>query len=339
MIKKDLRICWNILPKVSRSFSLCIKLLPKPIDERMMLSYMIFRVIDTIEDSTVNLNTKKRCFSDFLVVLSKEAYDNSLTQKCKNTLLSKLTYSYEKELLENLDSVVKIYYSTPINERRAIFRWGKEMSEGMYKFQTKKIKSFKDQDDYSYYVAGVVGHLFNDLFYYNNIISKSKRNHLMEYAKRYGLGLQKVNILRDVAYDIPDKRFYWPLSILKEHSVDYSNLCQKKYRKNALEVSDIMVDNALDYLNDGLYYVMSIPRTALKVRVFCLIPLFMAIESFVKCIANENIFIKGKKVKISREQVKNIVKKSYLYGMSNLLLKKWYNSMMQKARSKYGNPV
>ena len=59
---KETKICWELLPKVSRSFALCIRILPKPLNEQMMLSYMVFRVIDTIEDSHASLRTKKALF-------------------------------------------------------------------------------------------------------------------------------------------------------------------------------------------------------------------------------------------------------------------------------------
>ncbi len=154
----------------------------------------------------------------------------------------------------------------------------------------------------------------------------------MEYARNFGLALQKVNIIRDIAYDIPDKRYYWPKNILKKYKLDYNIVCLKKNREKALVIMNNMIKNALPYLKDALYYTTSLPKTALKVRVFCLIPLFMSIKSFVKCINNENVFIKGKKVKISREEVKKIVKRSYIYSLSNILLKIWYNKSMKKVR-------
>lgn len=335
---EDLKVCWNILPKVSRSFSLCITLLPKPVNDQMMLSYLIFRTIDTIEDSTIKIETKKRFFSKFLSVLNQERYSYKITNECKIELLKKLTFSYEADLLGNLDAVVRLYYSIQKNERLALLKQAKKMSRGMYKFQRRKIKTFDDQDEYAYYVAGVVGYIFNDLFYYNGIIKKKQKEHLMEYAKRYGLGLQKVNIIRDIANDIPTKRYYWPENLLKKYKLSYQTICLKKNRKQAVNVLNEMIRNAINYLNDGLYYIMSLPRTALKVRVFCLIPLFMAIESFIKCINNEDVFVKGRKVKISRRMVNSIVKKCYLYGCSNLLLKKWYNKRMRRAKAKYHKP-
>lgn len=334
----ELKLCWSILPSVSRSFSLCIALLPKPINDRMMLSYLVFRVIDTIEDSTINIKTKKYLFEGFLKVLEQDSYNNSLIEKYRQELLKKLTYSYESILLENLDVVVRLYHKIPKNERLALLKQAKDMSNGMYKFQKRSIKTFEDQDEYAYYVAGVVGYIFNDLFYYNHIINKKQKEHLMEYAKQYGLGLQKVNIIRDIANDIPGKRYYWPERLLQKYKLNYQTICLQKNREKALAALNDMIIDAISYLNNGLYYTMSLPRTALKVRVFCLIPLFMAIESLISCVNNENVFIKGKNVKISRNIVNNIVKKSYLCGCSNMLLRRWYENRMKKAKVKYHKP-
>jgi len=328
----ELKLCWNILPRVSRSFSLCIKLLPKPLDKEVMISYLIFRVIDTIEDSLAKLEYKKELFDEFIEVLSSHSYNKDLTLKCEKNLMKKLNFSYESILLKNLNAVIKVYFSFPETIRKNILKYSKESAQGMYKFQKKNITTFNDQDEYCYYVAGIVGYLLTDIFYHNKVINKRKRDHLMKYARNFGLALQKVNIIRDIAYDIPGKRYYWPKNILKKHKLDYNTVCIKKNRGKALVILNNMIKNALPYLKDALYYTTSLPKTALKVRVFCLIPLFMSIKSFVKCINNENVFIKDKKVKISREEVKKIVKRSYIYSLSNILLNRWYDQSMKQMR-------
>ena len=321
----DYKKCWEILPKISRSFALCIALLPKPINERMMLAYMIFRIIDTIEDSTINIKIKATLFNNFISILEQQRDNPTLSNEYKTNLFKNLIFSYEADLLINLDLVVRLYYLIPKSERMVLLKHAKEMAKGMYKFQGKGIKSFTDQDEYCHYVAGLIGHLTNDLFYHNGIITKYKMAHLMEPAKRYGLGLQKINIIRDVAYDIANQRYYWPENLLKKYKLDYKTICLENNRKEAIVTLNEMIRNAIDYLSDGLYYVTSLPKKALKVRIFCLIPLFMAIESSLKCTNNEDVFIKGRKVKIPRKMVNAIVKKSYLYGYSNTLLKSWFN--------------
>ncbi|MFN3909967.1 MAG: hypothetical protein ACK4J0_01900 [Candidatus Anstonellaceae archaeon] len=43
-------------------------------------------------------------------------------------------------------------------------------------FQYKKILNQADQTKYSYYVAtGVVGYLFNELLYYNKVMTKKQK--------------------------------------------------------------------------------------------------------------------------------------------------------------------
>ena len=116
----ELKLCWNILPHVSRSFSLCVKLLPKPLDKEVMISYLIFRVIDTIEDSLAKLEYKKYLFDEFIEVLSSHSYNKDLTLKCEKNLMNKLNFSYESILLKNLNAVIKVYFSFPEKIREDI---------------------------------------------------------------------------------------------------------------------------------------------------------------------------------------------------------------------------
>ncbi|MFH1306581.1 MAG: squalene/phytoene synthase family protein [Candidatus Micrarchaeota archaeon] len=331
---KYIKACWKMLPDVSRSFALAIKVLPKPLSEQMMVSYLIYRVIDTIEDSSAEKEVKKEMFENFIYILSQKKIDVDEVHLCKLNLLEKINYTYEKGLLENLDAVAKVYYSMPEEVRGSILKWGKVMAEGMYEFQRKRIDTFKDQDRYSYYVAGVVGYLFNDLLYHNKVITLKTKKELHIYAKKFGLALQKVNILRDVASDIPSRRYFWPRKIMEKYRLDYDTLCKKENRKLAMKVLNEEIENALEYLYSGMHYIISLPQNALKVRMFCLIPLFMAIESYVKCINNTDVFDIEKKVKISRAQVHGIVAKCTLWGTSNERLVGWFLESVGKANPK-----
>ncbi|MFA5108483.1 MAG: squalene/phytoene synthase family protein [Candidatus Micrarchaeia archaeon] len=335
-MNKELSLSWNILPNVSRSFALAIKVLPHPLSQQMMVSYLIYRVIDTIEDSSAPVSIKKQLFDQFIDSLEMKKFDEEKISSCKTEMLALLDYTYEKELLENLPAVAKVYYGEPKKVRESILRWGRVMASGMYEFQTKSIRTFKDQDRYSYYVAGVVGYLFNDLLYYNNIITPRTRRKLHTYAKKFGLALQKVNILRDVSSDIPSRRYYWPREIMQRYGLDYDTLLKEENRAMAMSVLNEEIDNALEYLYSGMHYIISLPTNAIKVRMFCLIPLFMAIESYVKCIDNKDVFDMGKKVKINRMQVHEIVAKCALWGASNEKLVGWFLQTMQKADSNLG---
>jgi len=337
--KKEISYCWDILPKVSRSFALAIKLLPTPLSDQMMISYLIYRVIDTIEDSEIDIERKKELFDIYTKILHAEKYDSQKTLSVRRHLIDNLTYGYESSLLEGLDKVSLAYYAQPKEVRQSILRWGEVMAQGMYEFQQKQIHTFADQDTYSYYVAGVVGYLFNDLLYLNKIITQNIKEKLHAHAEKFGLALQKVNILRDVASDVPQKRYYWPREILKKHGLDHETLLDAKNRHKAMSALNEEIENALEYLYSGMQYIVTLPKNALKVRMFCIIPLFMAIESYVKCVNNTDVFNPQKKVKISRLQVQEIVAKSTLWGTSNEKLVQWFANSMQKANPRIQNKI
>ena len=320
--------CWEILPKVSRSFSLCIKILPKPLNEQMMVSYLIYRIIDTIEDSKAPLSVKRKLFDELIRLLSASKADSARIGHYAASLCTKLDYTYEKELLENTEAVLATYHSQPKKVRVSICKWGRTMANGMYEFQKKKIRTFADQDRYSYYVAGVIGNLFNDLLHINAIIGIKLKRKLSRFARQFGLALQKVNILRDIAQDISSHRYYWPKKLLAKYGLDYNSLCLAENREKALAILREQVADARKYINAAMKYILMLPKNALRVRMFCLIPLFMAIESYAKCIDNWEIFDSQKKVKIGREQVTDIVAKSSLWGTSNERLVKWFLSSM-----------
>ncbi len=325
---KDIERCWAILPNVSRSFALCIKVLPKPLNEQMMVSYLIYRVLDTIEDSGAALAEKKGLFGEFLGLLSGRKMDKAAVGRCAKRMLARLNYTYEKELLENTSAVAGVYYSQPAGVRRYILMRGRAMAKGMYEFQKKRIETFADQNRYSHYVAGVIGYLFNDLLHFNGIITNELKRRLHRYARHFGLALQKVNILRDIAHDIQANRHYWPRALIAKYGLTYENLCLGEKREAAMKVLREQIRNAHNYLVSAMKYITMLPEKAVRVRMFCLIPLFMAIESYVKCVDNHEIFDDGKMVKISREQVYGIVAKSQLWGSSNKRLVKWFLSAM-----------
>lgn len=335
----DRQTCWEILPKVSRSFALAIRLLPATLGEQTMLAYLIYRLIDTVEDSRAPLRTKRRMFGALLKSFSHRKHDAAGTEAVKAHMLSQIDCGCERELIEKLPSVSAVFYEQPAAVRKVTLRWGREMAGGMYAFQRKRIRTFADQSRYAYYVAGVVGYLFNDLLYYNRIINQKLRTQLRSRARRFGLALQKVNILRDVAHDVPAKRYYWPLGVMQRYRVNYRTLLQREKRAAAMKVLREEISDATQYLRAGIQYVTALPREQIGVRMFCLIPLFMAIESYIACANNSDVFESDKTVKISREQVGDIVAKSGLWGTSNELLLKWYVACMGRVDAQLGRKV
>lgn len=332
--ERHLKLCWSILPEVSRSFSICINKLPRGIGDRVMVGYLILRIVDTIEDCDAELETKKRVFAEFIDVLKSDEFSPARESELRETLLGDIDHTYEYILLENVSSVLNALRSFSPDEKRAITDCAGEMAGGMTKFQTEPINNFQQQEEYCYYVAGVVGKMDNKLFHLGGEISADLRDELANHSSSYGIGLQKVNVLRDVAYDIPMGRHFWPSDLLEKHGLEYETICLEKKRTQAMRVLREMVENALPYLDSAVEYITRLPKSAARVRVFCTIPLFMAIQSYAKCVDNENVFRKGKKVKISKKEVRKIIRLSFLLVPSNRALRKWYANCLKSVKTK-----
>ena len=342
-VGSQVKLCWDILPEVSRSFALCIKILPRPTDERMMISYLLLRILDTIEDSQASIELKSETFSEIIALLKAGGGSEAESAALKDSLCTKIDHTYERRLLENVGSVLAVFGGFTESARKAITDCAQEMARGMMKFQSLKISDFARQEEYCHYVAGIVGYLQTRLFHLGGHISEELRGELMDRSRLFGIALQKVNVLRDVAYDIPQGRYFWPLDIISRHGLEYENLCSADMRPRAMELLDDMVADALPYLDAAIDFVTALPRAAVRVRVFCLIPLFMAIKSYAACVGNENVFIKGNKVKLSRKEVRRIVRLSFLLATSNWALRRWYDksisSVSQKTSSSSREPI
>ncbi|VVB57156.1 Squalene/phytoene synthase [uncultured archaeon] len=330
---KELQRCWDILPRVSRSFALAIRLLPAPVSDQTMLAYLIYRLIDTVEDSHAKLAVKKKLFAALLDSLARTRARPEELERVRAFMRSQIDCTYEGELIERLPDVAVAFYAQPPRVRKATLRWGREMARGMLYFQKRPIRTFADQSKYAYYVAGVVGYLFNDLLYINRIISSRLHRQLKARAKRFGLALQKVNILRDVAHDVPQGRRYWPVRVMEHYELNYDTLLVRQNRQKAMAVLREEIDDAMDYLHAGIQYVTALPKDQLGVRLFCLIPLFMAIESYLACVNNSDVFDGQKTVKITREQVGEIILRSNLWGGEDRRLMAWYESRMGAVRA------
>lgn len=73
------------------------------------------------------------------------------------------------------------------------------MANGMADWISKKwrIKNEKDLDDYTFYVAGLVGILLSEIWKWHDDIETDR-----DLAVAFGRGLQAVNIIRNRAEDL-----------------------------------------------------------------------------------------------------------------------------------------
>lgn len=291
----------NLLKLVSRSFALCIPLLDKNKRDKVENQYLLARFLDTIEDSEHTINDKSILASAFISGLSSESTESLLS--LKSAVLSKTIASHDKTLIANSDIVFKKFFSFDKEIKKMSVHFLHEMADGMMRYQTKKIYTFKDLDDYCYYVASTVGLYLTQLVKTVDNFSLDK-----EMAKSFGRFLQKINIIKDAKTDLKENRFFWPLSLFENENPNpyFEN---EQYKNKALAALDAMTESVKNEIEPTFTYISNISEKAKGYRKFALISSIMAYKTLLLMKDNYQVF-SGDCIKIKRKEVMNILFKA-----------------------------
>jgi farnesyl-diphosphate farnesyltransferase len=204
---------------------------------------------------------------------------------------------------------------------------------GWFSLQTRR-----ELLDYCYYVAGTVGLMLTDLWkWHHPFLSKKCYEALRSRSVAFGLGLQLVNISRDIPADWKRKTVFVPRELCQLQGIVPDQLTDLASRTPAMAVLTDMMRMAQKELLESQKYVLTLPRWALRVRLFCLWPLLMAQDSLI-ALAQSGVdaLDPAKRVKIGRKQVKNILVITTLFCGSNTLLNILFQRRNQKLQALLG---
>lgn len=176
----------EFLLTTSRTFFIPISHLPAGLQEAIGSAYLCMRAIDEIEDSPkLPADTKKYLLQSIAQLLSEEE---------KKAQIEKLFAPYKEDLPEVTQLLSDWIDYCPSSVRERVLASTMEMSKGMAKWVEKNwtIKTEADLDDYTYYVAGLVGVMLSEIWSWYDGTEADR-----ELAIAFGRGLQTVNILRN----------------------------------------------------------------------------------------------------------------------------------------------
>jgi len=326
------------LTRVSRTFALNIRVLPLPLRHHILYAYLYCRMADTLEDDPL-LNTaeKTRLLKIFAALFDPTAHTAFTAAESLRRAVAdfqaqlpetwKTSSQWEHLLLVHAPVVVLPFLDFPTEVRSVISRCVQEMCLGMADFTAKHpqanghnlIETLADLDLYCYYVAGTVGILLCELFIrHSGKIPLSKAQTLRSLCVSFGLGLQLTNILKDL-HDDQERDVSWlPSELLAaEHLTFEDFLHSPSATQKRNRIYSILFIKAKNHLEDALEYSCLIPRQNMRLRLFCLWPLFMAGETLALLAESLEALVQGVRLKIPRSTVESIVRRTRLLGWSN----------------------
>jgi len=195
----------QILPHVSRTFALTIPQLPPALSIPVTSAYLLCRIADTIEDEPALSAPETLAFLQRFSAVVGGIGDSAALARDLVHRLSDRTLPTERDLVSNMDRVVRVTANLGEAQHAAIQRCVELMCYGMPRFQfnasVKGLPKSSDLDDYCYYVAGVVGEMLTELFCDYSADIARRRANLNALAASFAQGLQMTNILKDVWED------------------------------------------------------------------------------------------------------------------------------------------
>jgi farnesyl-diphosphate farnesyltransferase len=325
-IREAERFGQAILPDVSRTFAISIRFLPGTLGRAVLTAYLLCRIADTIEDDNSTAPGKRaELLEEFLRTLT----DRDAADAFPALAVGLQGDAAHLALVARTDLVLVLFRTLPQRTQDRVAHWVREMGVGMAKFVRTypggiRIQTLAEYREYCYYVAGTVGCLLTELWHLHApAVGKREFEKLWVKCQAFGEALQTVNILKDIAWDAQhENSIYIPAHDLAAQGSSHETLLSPQHLEHNHKAVAHFIELARTDLDDALEYILLIPRRAVAIRAFCVLPLLFAYATLRDLSGSRAMLTVGGTVKISRREVKSLMVAGLVALVSNAALRR-----------------
>jgi farnesyl-diphosphate farnesyltransferase len=299
-----------ILRQVSRSFYLSIFLLPKKLRDPVSLGYLLARASDTIAD-TAELPIELRAEKLRLLAhgIQGEAVGDAIVD-LSATVAPLQKNESERALIETLQSCLDWLERSDVFDREEVRTALEKINRGqildLERFRDPKhvvaLETAAELDEYTYLVAGSAGEFWTRLcFHHLRKFSPRGETEMLELGKRYGEGLQLINILRDAGADLRAGRCYFPKDELAAVAMEPSQIIREPQR--FLAIYRKWRDKAEQGIKAGIEYSREARNR--RIRVATALPALIGVRTLA-LLRDAGATVLHRHIKVSRKEVRAI---------------------------------
>ena len=338
---EDWEYCQKALPKVSRTFALNISVLKGDLHRSILTAYLFCRIIDTIEDAAqLNPKIKIKLLHVFSRLIQDPGYRKDALADWVRECEAVDGSPNDLELLSQTHRAFNVFDTLKKNHQAQIIPSVSAMARGMAYFQKKfdanaltLLENEEELEEYCYFVAGAVGEMLCNLFLEEMPhVSEQARQTLRNTAVSFGLGLQMTNISKDIIVDRGRGWSYVPRSYIESSGLTVEELRSGASEEKNLQILEHLLNKTMGHLQDALQFTLAIPRNHPRIRLFCIWPLWMAVETVAILHNNRELLKSDDPVKISRKTVRQILRRTPLLCYSDTLLKLSFERIQKRAQ-------
>ncbi|MBU6409421.1 MAG: squalene/phytoene synthase family protein [Verrucomicrobia bacterium] len=310
----------SLLRSTSRSFYLTLRVLPGGVRPLIGLAYLLARTADTIADTEIvplerrlealralregilGANATRLNLAEFR---GKPGPERLLLERVGESLAAlQRRAPADRELIRQV--LQTITSGQELDLRRFGGATARERA-GQAAGRIVALKTDAELDDYIYRVAGCVGEFWTRLC--RARLFPNARLDVEQFIAegiRFGKGLQLVNVLRDLPFDLRSGRCYLPEESLAAFNLSPADLLDRKSHDRFRPLYNGYLDLAEAHLAAGWNYTNQIPFSQPRLRLACAWPLLIGIRTIGRLRAG-NVLDAERRIKVSRAELRRII--------------------------------
>ena len=325
------------LKKVSRSFYLTLKILPRPVRRPVGLAYLFARSADTIADTAL-ISRADRLKHLELFREAFKAGDGERIRPIKDALCGPHQGAGERQLLSRLDECFALLYGLDATDQAMVRDLVLTLTEWMVmdlatfpgedEGRLVALETRGDLDRYTYFVAGCVGEFWTDIHMsHRPSLAGWNRGAMVERGIRFGKGLQMTNVLRDLPKDLRIGRCYLPRQELEALGLRPTDLLEPSAILKVRPLLRDLLALTLDHYESAWAYTLAIPRREVRMRLACAWPLFIGLKTLALIGRSPNLLDPSVVIKIRRPAVYGIMARSLAVVGSNVAFDRYFRAL------------
>lgn len=311
----------QLLRHVSRSFDLSIRLLPKGLQAPVAIGYLLARATDTVADTAALPLNERQVLLDLMTqtiaAQDRSAEESRELSRLTQAFAAQQTDPHERALMQALPQCLPLLYTLSQADQASVRQVLGHITRGQQLDMTRfgpglnALQTEAELADYTWLVAGCVGEFWTELCgRHLPGYSRLPQEEMMRIGRQYGMGLQRLNIIRDAGADLAAGRCYWPVETLAHAGLTPAMLEQAAQtpNKDTLHALAPLYTQWLDHtqaqLADGMRYALAL--NPLRLRLASALPALIGART-VALLRQAGPAALNQRVKMPRHEVRALL--------------------------------